>query len=380
MRRRDVLAGGMALGVAGPAMGAVSTLPDVETQFQMDGGRPWTGVWINKQGPFRFAISSGSNSFAVWDELATKLKLNPTTTNVQVSRRTSGRVATVYEAEELLIGGAFALTRVPLTTFRAPVGVLDVGQLPLIADRVTTFDFKAGVMRSLRDLPADRTGYVRAPMIYQANVVTWVPQVIAKLGGQTVRLRISTGSSAGVSLSPQAVNRLGFWNDETPYSERGFGDGTREAVVRQTRRGDLEIGDFKVSRPILTLNRAQGSAWVDIFDDDGLIGMNLLRRLDLIIDQPKRGLWVRPNADYETPWTYDRAGFDVEEKDGAWLVSVVDARSPAEAAGLKVGDRVVTQIDSVKRARFAPAGAQVAFSVMRGTERSRIAMTLADWL
>ena len=57
--RRELLAGGVALGVAGRADAAVSTLPDVEAPFKMDGGRPWTGVWIDKQGPFRFGISTG---------------------------------------------------------------------------------------------------------------------------------------------------------------------------------------------------------------------------------------------------------------------------------------------------------------------------------
>jgi S1-C subfamily serine protease len=89
---------------------------------------------------------------------------------------------------------------------------------------------------------------------------------------------------------------------------------------------------------------------------------------------------MRPNADFEAPWEYDRAGFDVELQDGVWKVSVVDAGSPAAAAGLKVGDQVVTGIDSVRRARFAPAGAQVAFNVLRGGERVRVPMTLADWL
>jgi hypothetical protein len=378
--RRELLAGGAALGLARPAVAAVSTLPDVEAPFKMDGGRPWTGVWIDKQGPFRFGISTGSNTFAVWDDLATRLKLNPTTSKVQLSKKTSSAVSTVYEAKELLIGGGFALTRVPLMGFRAPDQPSDMGQLPLVADRVTTFDFKAGIMRSLREAPADRTGYVRTPMIYEANVGTWTPRVQAKIGGKPVRLRISTGSFGVVSLSPQAVNRLGLWNDETPYSQRTVDDGARDAMRRVTRRGDLELGDFTVSRPLLTLNNARGSAWVDVFDDDGVIGIDLLRRLDLIIDQPKRNLWTRPNADFETPWSYDRAGFDVEQQDGVWKVSVVDGGSPAEQAGLKVGDQVVTQIDSVRRARYAPAGAQVAFNVLRGGERVRIPMTLADWL
>lgn len=378
--RRELLAGGVALGVAGPAVSAVSTLPDVEAPFKMDGGRPWTGVWINKQGPFRFAITTGSNAFAVWDDLAAKLNLNPTTTNLRTAGRKQGPIATVYEAEEVLVGGAFALTRVPMTTFNAPGQPLDMGQMPLINDRITTFDFKAGIMRSLRDLPAERTGFTRTPMIYQANVLTWVPQVLGKLGGKTVRLRISTGAPGVISLSPQAVNRLGWWNDEVPYSERTFERGSRESVQRTTRRGDLELGDLKISNPLVTLNRSGGSAWVDVFEDDGTIGIELLRRFDLIIDQPKRGLWTRPNADFAEPWHYDRAGFDVEQEDGVWKVSVVDKGSPAEKAGLKVGDQVVTGIDSVRRARFAPAGAQVAFNVMRGGERVRVPMTLADWL
>jgi hypothetical protein len=90
---------------------------------------------------------------------------------------------------------------------------------------------------------------------------------------------------------------------------------------------------------------------VYIFDDDynvtsypylgGLIGNDLLRRFNLIINYQRRDIYLTPNKHFREPFDYAYTGFSFYDLNGIIVVSDVMQGSPAEKAGFKVDDIII---------------------------------------
>ncbi len=90
---------------------------------------------------------------------------------------------------------------------------------------------------------------------------------------------------------------------------------------------------------------------VHIFDDEnnvtsypymgGLIGNDILRRFNVILNYAKSDIYISPNTHYAEPFDYSYSGVELYLIEGLILVGDVAKGSPAEAAGLKEGDQVM---------------------------------------
>jgi len=88
-----------------------------------------------------------------------------------------------------------------------------------------------------------------------------------------------------------------------------------------------------------------------VFDDDynitsypylgGLIGNDLLRRFNIILNYERRDIHLLPNSHFKDPFDYAYSGIELYYIDGVILIGDIAKGSPAEAAGLKEGDIVV---------------------------------------
>ncbi|MFN2457723.1 MAG: aspartyl protease family protein [Chitinophagaceae bacterium] len=73
----------------------------------------------------------------------------------------------------------------------------------------------------------------------------------------------------------------------------------------------------------------------------GLIGNDLLRRFNVILNYDKRDIYLVPNKYFTDPFDYSYSGIELYLIEGRILVGDVAKGSPAEAAGIKEGDVVV---------------------------------------
>ena len=88
-----------------------------------------------------------------------------------------------------------------------------------------------------------------------------------------------------------------------------------------------------------------------IFDDDynvtsypylgGLIGNDILRRFNTILNYDKRDFYLVPNSHFSEPFDYSYSGIELYFIDGYIVIGDVAKKSPAEIAGLKEGDVVL---------------------------------------
>lgn len=90
---------------------------------------------------------------------------------------------------------------------------------------------------------------------------------------------------------------------------------------------------------------------VYIFDDTynitsypflgGLIGNDLLRRFNVILNYGSRDIYLIPNSHYNDAFDYSYSGIELYYIEGKIIIGDVARNSPAEAAGLQEGDVVV---------------------------------------
>ncbi len=73
----------------------------------------------------------------------------------------------------------------------------------------------------------------------------------------------------------------------------------------------------------------------------GLIGNDLLRRFNLILNYPQREIHLQPNSHFREPFDYAYTGMSAYYVDGHIFIEDVMPGSPAEKAGLKNGDILV---------------------------------------
>lgn len=88
-----------------------------------------------------------------------------------------------------------------------------------------------------------------------------------------------------------------------------------------------------------------------IFDDSydvtsypqlgGLIGNDLLRRFNLIVNYPHSEIYIIPNSNYRQPFDYSYSGVTIGLVEGKVLITDVMAGSPGDLAGLREGDIIL---------------------------------------
>ena len=115
----------------------------------------------------------------------------------------------------------------------------------------------------------------------------------------------------------------------------------------------------------------------------GLVGYSLLRRYRVVIDYPRKVLWLDPIPGYrdERPYEYSQVGIQLERVGPRVRVTAVALDSPAAAAGIRRGDEIVTidgsavtgDLGELTRRLEGPPGTDVRLVVRQdGTEQSHL--------
>ena len=73
----------------------------------------------------------------------------------------------------------------------------------------------------------------------------------------------------------------------------------------------------------------------------GLIGNDILRRFNIIMNYEKRDIYITPNSHFNDPFDYSYPGIELYMVNGKIVIGDVAKDSPAEKAGIQEGDQVI---------------------------------------
>lgn len=162
--------------------------------------------------------------------------------------------------------------------------------------------------------------------------------VDASIAGLPARLDLDLGSGSPLTLWSGFWKRLDLRGRRSTSVIGGVG-GLGEADI--TMLPGVQLGGIDFG-PVPTQLMPSGGPGVARARSDGNIGVPLLKRFRLIVDLPHDRVWFVGPADTATPFKKDRSGVAATMVEGRLQVIGVAAGSPAEAAGIRRGDIIVS--------------------------------------
>jgi hypothetical protein len=162
------------------------------------------------------------------------------------------------------------------------------------------------------------------------------------------RFYFDTGAGLCLLLNADFVRDSSILNkDKKPLPTQAQGMGGK-ANMEITTIKELKLGPYRFK-----------NIPVYIFEDEfnvtsypylaGLIGNDVLRRFNLILNYDKKILYLTPNSHYRDPFDYSYTGLGLYWIDGEIHVGDVMKDSPADKAGFKLDDVVIGINDNLSQ-------------------------------
>lgn len=158
----------------------------------------------------------------------------------------------------------------------------------------------------------------------------------------TTRLLIDTGASLAMWIAPSADPQIHV-PARTVKSLLGQGLSGDIAGVNG-RVKQVRIGSHVFRHPIVSFPDSSAIAGIKLGPSrHGSLGNDILRRFTVIFDYEGRMMYLRPNKWFNTPFSYNRSGMDVEKplpNVPIYRIYSVIPDSPSDQAGVKPGDLI----------------------------------------
>jgi hypothetical protein len=352
------------------------------TRIALIGSRVVVAVTIGGAGPFLFLLDTGGFLSVIDEALARSLKLRREGSIAAAG--VGGRdLLPLYLAEDVVFGGGLRQPTVAFAGLSQGFGQVIRGSLA--AGVLTTIDsdldFEAGEWRLYPDGRPPRQGYVRMARGIDELDSKGSPRLFgtAAVNGRPFRFLLDTGAPSGLGLTRAAAGALGLWDDSRPFAPiRTRGIGGEGGIGRLVRAESIELAGRRFERPIILLRNDETAPRREI---DGIIGLDLLRGFNLSTDVRARELWLQPRARFTFADRYGLSGLWLDQKGPGVEVADVGTGSPAQKAGLQVGDRLKgSDLATLVRRISGPPGTSVTLSVVRDGAVREVRFTLAEYL
>ena len=162
------------------------------------------------------------------------------------------------------------------------------------------------------------------------------------------RFYFDTGAGLCLLLNSEFIRDSAILNlDKKPLPTQAQGMGGK-ANMQLTTMKEFKIGPYRFR-----------NIPVHIFDDEfnvtsypylaGLIGNDVLRRFNIILNYDKRLFYLTPNSHFRDPFDYSYTGLGLYWIEGQIRVGDVMKDSPADKAGFKVDDVIIAVNDNMSQ-------------------------------
>jgi serine protease Do len=345
------------------ASAARAAAPPITAAIRLTESRVLIDALIDGKGPYAFVVDTGAVVSGVREELIQQLGLR----KLRDVALNGGKSFPLYAVDDLVLGGAVRQQGVALFGL---AGNNLGGDGLLAAGLMTTFDseldFEAGQWRVYPTGAPDRAGFTRlASELRDEPGANGSRRIFADvaLGDTTLRPILDTGMPWALTMTHGEGLKLGLWRDDTPYAPVRLGGiaGLGKSPARLVRAPRLRIGQADYAAPLVVVRPP------DAFGVDSVLGLPVLRTLNLSVDRAAKAVWVKRNGLAPTESHYGGSGLWVEAEDGKVHVAEVGVGSPAAKAGVRPGD-VIDGVSTVREALAVlggPSGTQVSLKLRR---------------
>jgi len=166
----------------------------------------------------------------------------------------------------------------------------------------------------------------------------------------TQRFYLDTGGGLCLLFSEDFVRDSALFSPKKKMTTTvAEGMGGKKSMLITTLK-ELKLGPYKFKK-----------VPAYIFEDEfnvtsypmlgGLIGADVLRRFNITLNYKQREIHLLPNAHFRDHFDYSYTGMEIYYENGEGVVGEIMKDSPAEKAGLLVGD-VIVSIDKVLSSSF----------------------------
>jgi hypothetical protein len=321
----------------GFASGASTSVP-----FVLANNHIYIDVRLNGRGPYRLLCDTGGANI-VTPELAAELGIESKGRLEGAGVGEKSVDIGIVKVAKTDIGAAYLNNQVfyafPMESFAEVEGVPGQGVIGYEVFRrfVVRVDYENSRLTLLEPKNFKYTGKGTAvPFKFNEHM----PQVDGEIDGIAGKFDIDTGSRSSLDLLGPFVEKNGLQEKYQPRIEGvtgwGVGGASRSAVTRATV---LKLGGVSIDKPVTELTLQTKGAFTDQYVA-GNVGAGVLKRFNLVFDYGHQVIYFEPNANYAKPDVFDRSGLWINAAENGYEVVDVIAGSPAEAAGLKMGDRI----------------------------------------
>lgn len=372
LNRRLALAG-LAVTAATPASAVTrrqSTGTPVDLPLQITRGLPWTTVELPDGRSFPFGLTTGQRKWAA----------HPSVTNPAYAPGKNGGDARL---ERVRVGGRIDDTDIPC---ESAAGYFEGGP---IAGLIGVIRYQPVLMDWDRKLLTINSG--KAPGGYRKlkmdGTVGTFACIRLDIDGHTARVWVAPFIPWGLHLSTGWVQRNGLWDKFA--RRRNDYDGEGKVLHQSVIANRITVGGLALDNAVVRLNASEDRYLRHLSgSNDGIIGFDLLKRLNLHVDRPGGGdliFHVAHSGLRHDPYVDDRAGMAFTDYGGSLTVTWIDDTGPAWKAGVRGGDVLVAAdveagIAGLPYALTRPAGTEVPIEVLKGKGRRKLVITLEDRL
>ncbi len=206
----------------------------------------------------------------------------------------------------------------------------------------------------------------------------------AIIEGHEANMMIDTGSSGGLDITKKWATAHGLPGDRKTIEVKGlFGAGTTETPATFFRTRATSLGPIKIEGALTSVEDGPVS------DFAGMAGNDAFARCDAIIfDREGRKLWFEGTCDRAIPerkmgWRLARSS-DPKSDATPWVVAMLIPSGSADAAGIRVGDRVLevagkplgADVEGLEKIEQQPEGTKVPVVVLRDGKKERLVVEL----
>lgn len=171
----------------------------------------------------------------------------------------------------------------------------------------------------------------------QAQGIRTVP--VSVENGPAVQFDFDLGDGSPLLIFPAYYQAHDLLKDRRTSQRLGGAIGgvhpETVATIRKLSLANVDFTDIPTTFP------APDNKGVDSNLSVGNVGMPIIDRFHAVIDFSHDRVWLTPDAErIHAPFVRDRLGLSLLRKDGAFEVEFVSPASPADAAGLRAGQRI----------------------------------------